>query len=44
MTVAIVVMVRICLIDSMVDCATTTSPACSGREWVKLCSPCTTIA
>src|SRR5690348_12542377 len=43
-TVAIVVMVRICLIDSMVDCATTTSPACSGREWVKLCSPCTTIA
>ena len=31
------------LIDSTVVVATTTSPACSGREWLKLCSPCTTI-
>src|SRR5271166_4517815 len=43
-TIAIVVMLRTCLIDSIVDCATTTSPACSGRAWVKLCSPCTTMA
>ena len=31
------------LIDSIVVVATTTSPACSGREWPKLCWPCTTI-
>jgi hypothetical protein len=43
-TVVSVVRLRTCLIDSIVDCATTTSPACSGREWLKLCSPCTIMA
>src|SRR5208282_3673593 len=40
-TVLSVVRLRTCLIEEIVDCATTTSPACSGRAWVKLCSPCT---
>jgi hypothetical protein len=36
-------MVPTALIDSTAVVATTTSPACSGRLWLKLSSPCTTI-
>ncbi len=43
-TVVSMVMLPIRLIDSIVDCVVTTSPACSGLVWLKLCSPCTIIA
>src|SRR5271169_5912018 len=39
-TVVSVVMLPTGRMDSMVLCDTSTSPACIGRAWVKLCSPC----